>query len=433
MTQWAVVADDLGKRYRISDTARPNSFLGAVRDTFGIGLNAAKTTEEFWALRNVSFEVGIGKRLGIVGANGAGKSTLLKILSRITSPTEGEARLRGRVASLLEVGTGFHPELTGRENIYLNGTILGLSRNDINKAFDSIVDYSGVEAFIDTPIKHYSSGMHVRLAFSVAAQLEPDIMIIDEVLAVGDAAFQRKCQRTIDNAARDGRTILLVSHSMATVNLMCETALYIEKGRVVSYGPVEEATIEYQRDVIEATEQGPWHRAAFAIPDKNIELYSEREGEVECIGGQVRSEDGGSSPTLPIDRSIRITLWYRILKNLAYPAVANFHVYDELGARVFISMPEAAGPQQAGEHSATCIIPPFQLNNGRFTVALNVSSFTEEKPVHFAALNALRFEVVELSTADPRRHGWRGALPGVSRPRLDWQFDAVSLRDAALS
>jgi lipopolysaccharide transport system ATP-binding protein len=245
VTQWAVVADDLGKSYRISDSTRPNSFLGAVRDTFGIGMNAAKTTQEFWALRNVSFEIGIGKRLGIVGPNGAGKSTLLKILSRITAPTEGQARLRGRVASLLEVGTGFHPELTGRENIYLNGTILGLSRNDIKKAFDSIVDYSGVEAFIDTPIKHYSSGMHVRLAFSVAVQLEPDIMIIDEVLAVGDAAFQKKCQRTIDNAAREGRTILLVSHSMNSVEKLCDEAILLDHGTVKAKGRTHDVVEEY--------------------------------------------------------------------------------------------------------------------------------------------------------------------------------------------
>jgi lipopolysaccharide transport system ATP-binding protein len=246
VTQWAVATDKIGKCYRISDRARPNSFVGAVSDTFGIGdKKRSKATQEFWALRNVSFEVGIGKRLGIVGANGAGKSTLLKILSRITAPTEGEARLRGRVASLLEVGTGFHPELTGRENIYLNGTILGLSRNDIKKAFDAIVDYSGVEAFIDTPIKHYSSGMHVRLAFSVAVQLEPDIMIIDEVLAVGDAAFQKKCQRTIDNAAREGRTILLVSHSMSSVKKMCDDAILLEHGTIKSYGRTQDVVEEY--------------------------------------------------------------------------------------------------------------------------------------------------------------------------------------------
>lgn len=255
VSQWAIVADRVGKRYRISEGKRPETFVEAMIETFGGFKNgktaASRSSTEFWALRDVSFEVKVGERLGIVGANGAGKSTLLKILSRVTAPTEGEARLRGRCASLLEVGTGFHPELSGRENIYLNGTILGLSRAAINRVFDSIVDFSGVEPFIDTPIKHYSSGMQVRLAFAVAAQLEPDILIIDEVLAVGDAAFQKKSQKRIDEAAREGRTILLVSHGMSSVRKLCDKAMLLEHGTVKSMGAATEVVEEYIGGAIE--------------------------------------------------------------------------------------------------------------------------------------------------------------------------------------
>ena len=250
MSDWAVVAEGLGKRYRISEGKRQDTLAGALRAALGTILSrrdiASRSSSEFWALRDVSFEVGVGERIGIVGPNGAGKSTLLKVLSRVTAPTKGEARVRGRLASLLEVGTGFHPELTGRENVFLNGAILGLSRDYINRVFNSIVDFSGVEAFIDAPIKHYSSGMQVRLAFAVAAQLEPDIMIIDEVLAVGDAAFTRKSQKRIDEAAREGRTILLVSHSMQSVRKLCDKTILLENGSIVFFGETDQAIEEYE-------------------------------------------------------------------------------------------------------------------------------------------------------------------------------------------
>jgi lipopolysaccharide transport system ATP-binding protein len=250
VNQWAIAAEGVGKRYRISDAKRPDTLAGALRTAFRAMLSrpdaASRSPGEFWALRDVSFEIGVGERIGIVGPNGAGKSTLLKVLSRVTAPTEGEAILRGRLASLLEVGTGFHPELTGRENIYLNGAILGLSRDDIKRVFDSIVDFSGVEAFIDTPIKHYSSGMQVRLAFAVAAQLEPDIMIIDEVLAVGDAAFTRKSQKRIDEAAREGRTILLVSHSMQAIRKLCDKTILMENGQIEFFGDTDQAIEKYE-------------------------------------------------------------------------------------------------------------------------------------------------------------------------------------------
>jgi lipopolysaccharide transport system ATP-binding protein len=206
----------------------------------------APTAEEFWALNDVSFEIKQGDRVGIIGRNGAGKSTLLKILSRITEPTEGRIKIKGRVASLLEVGTGFHPELTGRENISLNGAILGMSKVEITRKFDEIVAFAEVERFLDTPVKRYSSGMYVRLAFSVAAHLEPEILIVDEVLAVGDAQFQKKCLGKMKDVGSSGRTILFVSHNMAAINSLCSTGILLDKGQVVCHGSVGQCTSEYE-------------------------------------------------------------------------------------------------------------------------------------------------------------------------------------------
>src|SRR5438270_6833710 len=209
--------------------------------------------EDFWALRNVSFEVRQGEVVGIIGRNGAGKSTLLKILSRITEPTEGKVTLRGRVASLLEVGTGFHPELTGRENIYLNGAILGMSRAEIRKKFDEIVAFAETEKFLDTPVKRYSSGMYVRLAFAVAAHLEPEILVVDEVLAVGDVAFQKKCLGKMQEVSRGGRTILFVSHQMAAVQNLCQRGILLKDGQIAKSGSIAEVISSYLADASEQT------------------------------------------------------------------------------------------------------------------------------------------------------------------------------------
>jgi len=211
---------------------------------------ARSKTEDFWALKGVSFEVKQGEVIGLIGGNGSGKSTILKILSRITEPTSGSALIRGRVGSLLEVGTGFHPELTGRENIYMNGTILGMKRHEIDSAFDAIVDFSGVENFLDTPVKRYSSGMYVRLAFAVAAHLEPEIMLIDEVLAVGDAAFQKKCLGKMSEVARGGRTIIFVSHNMAAVQSLCDSCIWISNGTIQQTGPCEKVVENYTRETL---------------------------------------------------------------------------------------------------------------------------------------------------------------------------------------
>lgn len=251
----AISVQNLGKSYRVNHQAGPKGYrtlreslgdmaMAPIRRLRGAGTDRA-TTEEFWALKDVSFEVHPGEVVGIIGRNGAGKSTLLKILSRITKPSSGEVAVRGRIGSLLEVGTGFHPELTGRENVYLNGSILGMRRGEIDGKFDEIVAFAEIEKFLDTPVKRYSSGMYVRLAFAVAAHLEPEILIIDEVLAVGDAAFQRKCLGKIGDLSRDGRTIIFVSHQMGAVQALCSYAILLNQGKIQRAGKRNEVVAEY--------------------------------------------------------------------------------------------------------------------------------------------------------------------------------------------
>jgi lipopolysaccharide transport system ATP-binding protein len=252
--------ENLGKKYLIQHQESRARYR-ALRDVLADGMNSAagllrgrrparsSSREEFWALKDVSFDIQEGEVVGIIGRNGAGKSTLLKILSRITEPTAGRVTLNGRVASLLEVGTGFHPELTGRENIYLNGSILGMRRTEIDRKFDEIVAFAEVEKFLDTPVKRYSSGMYVRLAFAVAAHLEPEILVVDEVLAVGDAQFQKKCLGKMGQVAKNGRTVLFVSHNMAAVQWLCQTAIRLRSARLVGFGPVAEEVRGYQEEV----------------------------------------------------------------------------------------------------------------------------------------------------------------------------------------
>ena len=262
MAEPVITVENLGKRYRLAHAPRADT----LRDTLAQGARGllrgwtgrgASSTEDFWALRDVSFSVNRGEVVGIIGRNGAGKSTLLKILSRITEPTAGRVTLRGRVASLLEVGTGFHPELSGRENIFLNGAILGMTRAEIRGKFDEIVAFAEVERFLDTPVKHYSSGMYVRLAFAVAAHLEPEILIVDEVLAVGDAAFQKKCLGRMNGISRTGRTVLFVSHQLEALRSICQNGLLLESGRVAAAGCIQEVIARYHRPQSEFTAEFP--------------------------------------------------------------------------------------------------------------------------------------------------------------------------------
>lgn len=247
-----IKVENLGKRYIISHqgsgsyTALRDIISSKAKSLVRRKENKQPAKEEFWALRDVSFEIQQGEAVGIIGRNGAGKSTLLKILSRISEPTHGRIEINGRVASLLEVGTGFHPELTGRENVFLNGAILGMSRAEIKRKFDEIVDFSGVEKFLDTPVKRYSSGMYVRLAFAVAAHLEPEILVVDEVLAVGDVEFQKKCLGKMDSVSKEeGRTIVFVSHDMSAIEQLCKTAIVLHQGKVVDYAPADQVVSKY--------------------------------------------------------------------------------------------------------------------------------------------------------------------------------------------
>lgn len=264
MGEIALRSEGLGKRYRIGTTAGYGRLTESVAGAFSAAVRRLKrgtatassdTSERtFWALRDLDLEVYEGDVLGIIGRNGAGKTTLLKILSRITAPTVGEAEVNGRLASLLEVGTGFHPELTGRENIYLNGAILGMQRSDIRARFDDIVEFSEVQRFLDTPVKRYSSGMYVRLAFAVAAHLEPEVLVVDEVLAVGDAAFQRKCLGKMENVAAEGRTVLFVSHNMAAITNLCQTGILLDRGRMIASGPIDSVVDHYLGTIDDAHE-----------------------------------------------------------------------------------------------------------------------------------------------------------------------------------
>lgn len=260
MSGIAIRAEGLSKRYFIGPRNSDQTFREALARTFTSPFQKrpSRDSGEFWALNGVSFDVPRGKAVGIIGHNGAGKSTLLKILSRITEPTTGRAEVYGRVGSLLEVGTGFHPELTGRENVYLNGAILGMKRSEIERKFDEIIAFADVERFIDTPVKHFSSGMYVRLAFAVAAHLEPEILIVDEVLAVGDAAFQRRCVEHFQKMERDGRTILLISHNMAIVKKVCHRAILLENGRLLDQGDVNRMVERYlqSQPILNATGAG---------------------------------------------------------------------------------------------------------------------------------------------------------------------------------
>jgi lipopolysaccharide transport system ATP-binding protein len=374
VSSYAVSVENLGKKYLIAHRERDkyptfkdvmtNSVrsLGRVlRRPLTKGANWS--TEELWALSDVSFQVNEGERVGIIGRNGAGKSTLLRILSRVTDPTEGRICIKGRVGSLLEVGTGFHPELTGRENIYLNGAILGMSKSEIERKFDEIVTFSEVEKFLDTPVKRYSSGMYVRLAFAVAAHLEPEILVVDEVLAVGDAAFQKKCLGKMENAAtREGRTVLFVSHNMAAIQSLCQTALWLDAGKVIDQGISKQVTQRY----IQST-----------IPDRHISLEhrQDRSGDGSIRLMSLRIESADDSQFIHPGSRLKMTIGYRSETQVLYPRF-EISIYDyESSLRILLlnsgeihGLPESLPPQG----SVTCITDPINLTPGRCFVSLRV-------------------------------------------------------------
>ena len=356
MTDVAVRVDGLGKRYRLGEREPYRTLRDALTRARRRGQNARDHGLELWALRDVGFEVKRGDVVGIIGRNGAGKSTLLKILSRITEPTTGRAEIRGRVGSLLEVGTGFHPELTGRENVFLNGAILGMSRAEIRRHFDDIVAFAEVERFIDTPVKRYSSGMHVRLAFAVAAHLHPEVLIVDEVLAVGDAAFQEKCLGKLDDVAREGRTILFVSHNMSAIQRLCAKAILLTRGRVEAHGDTNAVAERYvgghRVGVHEWTGGGGRTRSASI---ERVNLANEQGGVVE----HVTTAD-----------ALRVFVAWTIVQRVPDLQV-TVGLNDGNGEPIFGTCPQDAGhavPADPGTYQAIVVLPREILLAKRYTL-----------------------------------------------------------------
>ncbi|MFA4942878.1 MAG: ABC transporter ATP-binding protein [Patescibacteria group bacterium] len=337
-------------------------------------------TEEFWALKDISFNVEKGEVIGIIGHNGAGKSTLLKILSQITPPTTGEIRIDGRVGSLLEVGTGFHPELTGRENIFLNGAILGMERSKIIEKFDEIVEFSGVEKFLDTPVKHYSSGMYVRLAFSVAAHMEPDVLIIDEVLAVGDAEFQKKCLGKMDEITKkEGRTILFVSHNLVAVQQICNKCLLLEEGKIVDYGSVEKMVTRYMNS------------------DNSVRLYDDQiKKNAQITKISVLNSQKVASTQIGIDECFYIEVEYDVKQEINQ-AILALVLYSVSGELLFMTTENDRTGEtrkyEVGKYKALVAIPSFLLNVGNYYFDISIQDpfveyFDLKKNVNFAIINS---------------------------------------------
>jgi homopolymeric O-antigen transport system ATP-binding protein len=431
----AIKVQDLSKRYVIGHR-RAEKYL-TLRDTIAQGIRdtgkrllhpflssstqpliGLSTTEDLWALREASFSVEEGERVGIIGRNGAGKSTLLKILSRITEPSKGRAEIHGRVASLLEVGTGFHPELSGRENIVLNGAVLGMKRPEILRKFDAIVEFAEVERFLDTPMKRYSSGLYVRLAFSVAAHLEPDILIVDEVLAVGDAHFQRKCLGRMQESARAGRTILFVSHNMATITSLCSRCILLAKGRMVVDGPTSQVVLKYY-------DSGGGLSPAFH--DFTIEGRCVGDDQAQLINAAVTTLDDKVSPEISIGEPFKICMRYRLLDNVPGQPVPNFHLVTAEGTYVLVTAPDRIDASGRGEYRAECRIPGHFLNEGAYSVSVALTSYFGDAAIksNFYERSALSFNVRDPIEGTPGRFGWSGPVPGVIRPKLDWSVRGV--------
>ena len=430
--QVALKAQGLSKRYRIGQTAAhhdtfagklvhlvssPFHNLSRIRrlSRFDSSYESGELeTDVIWALKDVSFEVMPGEIVGIIGPNGAGKSTLLKVLSKITSPTTGSVAIHGRVSCLLEVGTGFHPELSGRENVFLNGTVLGMSRSEVKAKFDEIVDFSGVEKFIDTPVKRYSSGMQVRLAFSVAAHLEPEILLIDEVLAVGDAEFQKKCLGRMENIAGEGRTVLFVSHNLSAVNRLCPRSLLLDQGEVIEDGSSAEVTSKY---LTGAGQQISGRRTW------NIEEHSK--GEVDLIEVALVKDNEQSVSVVHIEEPVQLRITYVVEKpEIQFRCVVALYTQ---GVCAFESHePVEALRATPGRYTSTVYIPGNLLAEGDYVVGVWIfSSVGGTKQRYVSVENAIGFQVYDPMTGSSARGDFAQAHGGVMRPLLDWRLESL--------
>jgi len=419
-----IKVNNLSKSYRIGKQILPyyslrDEMVKMAKKPFRLILGQRETKEDFWALKDVSFSVKEGEVLGIIGRNGAGKTTLLKILSRITPPTEGSAVLRGRVSSLLEVGTGFHPELTGRENIYINGAILGMKKREIDAKFDEIVAFAELEKFLDTPVKRYSSGMYVRLAFAVAAHLEPEILLVDEVLAVGDYEFQKKCLKKMGKVSRAGRTILYVSHNMSSVINLCDRVILLEQGKIIADGPAKKVVEKYI---------GLRKKEGSEISWKNP--YSAPGNEIARLKGvRILSEDKQPISEADIQKDILIELSYWNLKkdSKIFPSI---HLVNSQGITVLTSFnaPSASitsdpwykRPKPKGLYRSICRIPKNFLNEGLYFVNVFVVTYAGSIIAHIAEEKIICFNVLDTGAM---RKEYSGVWIGVVRPRLDWKTD----------
>jgi lipopolysaccharide transport system ATP-binding protein len=436
----AVRIEGLSKRYRLGAMRGAFSY-GSLRDTIADAAAASwrklsnglpgsdreppSSRPWIWALKDVSFGVDAGEVVGIIGRNGAGKSTLLKILSRVTRPTAGFAEFRGHLASLLEVGTGFHPELTGRDNIYLNGAILGMRRAEIRRKFDDIVDFSGVSAFIDTPVKRYSSGMYVRLAFAVAAHLDPHILVVDEVLAVGDAAFQKQCLGKMQEVGRAGRTVLFVSHNMPAVTRLCDRAILLADGGVVEDGPAEQVVAHYLTSALGTAARREWTADSAAGPGNDwVRLRSVR----------VVDERGETVDTIDVRRRVGIEIAFDVCRR-ELPLVPGIALANEQGAAVFSAMdtnPMWRDACDPGGYTSTAWIPGNLLNEGTIVVSVALGTFTAGgKTIKQASANdAVMFQVIDPGEGGTARGDYPGTWTAPVRPLLDWAVN-VTRSDAA--
>ncbi|MCS6991425.1 MAG: ABC transporter ATP-binding protein [Chitinophagales bacterium] len=408
----AIKATGLSKCYRIGrrrSTSFRDSVAEALRTLF---TSRAKPQVDFWALRDVSFEVPQGEAVAVIGKNGAGKTTLMKILSRITEPSSGAALISGRVASLLEVGTGFHPELTGRENVYLNGTILGMRRSEIKRRFDAIVDFSGIEKFIDTPVKRYSSGMYVRLAFAVAAHLESEILIVDEVLAVGDTEFQRKCLGKMkDVTSRQGRTVLFVSHNLEAVQNLCQRALLLQDGRLIDDGPVTAVVSNYLHRFVSSKKEQNWNSETAPGNDH-----------IRLLHASVRPMHRNQN-TFYTNDDIEFTFRFEVLRDKPTQLDVTFHLLDERGILVLVA--SSAFSKNDFFHNtiveARTTIPGHILNQGTYTISRLM--FLERKCfILFEHNDTLSFDILPQPTG---RMGWTPAQKEgiIHLPQMHWTLE----------
>ena len=425
MTTTAIRVENISKAYRLGQISsgtlsndikawwakkrgKPNPLLKIGQEEHG-----NQEGDILWALKDVSFSIGEGAVLGIIGRNGAGKSTLLKLLSRVTAPTNGYIKVRGRIASLLEVGTGFHPELTGRENIYLNGAILGMKRVEIDRKFDEILDFSEVEQFIDTPVKRYSSGMYVRLAFAVAAHLEPEILVVDEVLAVGDAEFQKKSLGKMGDVAQQGRTVLFVSHNMSSILRLTQEAIVLEKGRVVKRAPSPEAVDYYLSAGNSRAGERIWE-------DEEVPADA---APFRPLGVRICDKSGTVVENVRSLEPFSIEVEYRLAAPLTGLRI-GVYIGTARGEYVLTSFDtddehrfEKHGIRPAGHYVSRCVIPPDLLNGGRYFLGVNASSYRVRR--YFMDEQALTFNVD--ATGAPGMQ-WLEARPGLIRPRLEWKI-----------